>query len=706
MSFKCWLFGVAAVGALAGSGAGWAAPLPNYRALLVGVSAYPNFSEKLQLQGPKNDVRSMRELLVSRGVPVQNIKTLADGVEGAELPTRAAVLSALEQLAKTAKPNDYIVIHLGGHGSQQPVPENHPQAAAESDGLFEIFLPRDAKGWSNQVGGSDGEVQNAILDFEVRALVDRMTVAGAFVWAIFDTCHSATMVRSAGNSEVRLRQVTPDELGIPRGAIDKAEMRASNRAKTTAAPASRSPSPGQAVYFYAAQTHEPTPEANLPYGVPGRIPHGLFSFSLIQTLASANGPMSYEQLGQQVLTRYAANTGERSATPLFTGTALKSGVLGQQAMPYRQWILKRDQQSMAIPVGVLAEVYDGSIVAILPSAVAKSEESLGYAKVVRATATAAELEPVAYDGQPAVGLGRLAEGRVARMVQPGVQFALNVGVDLNGCAKPCVFDSPIATLQNGRNGGVDGAQVKWQASGNGADVVLKAQGRRLWLMSAGAAQTALPVSAEKHFAYLDAANSATAAGIQAEVARYLQHASKATNLLRIATSVAGNSATAALQIDLTKVTSAGETRLEGQTIQPGDKIRVTLRNTGRKALDVTAFYLNSKFGVDVMFPNGDESNRLEYGASTSIDIVFDDSTLGLERLAVVAVQAERLSELTRLSFLAQDKLEGSSVTRGAGGLGDLFTDAGFATHVNRGGKVQAPPSSTGMQVFTFSVHAK
>lgn len=700
---------LAALALVAGSGSIWAQTTQNYRALLVGVSSYPHLGATLQLKGPQNDAKRMRELLSARGVPVQNIRVLADGVDGAELPTREAVLSALEQLARTAKPKDYIVIHMGGHGSQQPVPAGHPQAGAEPDGLFEVFLPRDAKGWNNQTGGADGEVQNAILDHEIRALVDRMTAAGAFVWAIFDTCHSATMVRSAGNPEVRLRQVTPAELGISQGAMDRAAARArSLSAGETVATAGTS-SPGQAVYFYAAQTQEPTPEAALPYGVPGRVPHGLFSFSVMQTLESASGPMSYEQLGQQVLTRYAAATGERSATPLFTGTALKSGVLGQATVPHRQWLIRRESQAMSIPGGALAEVYEGSILAVLPTALAKTEDVIGFVKVSRATATSAQLEAVGFDGKPVVSEAQLSEGRVARMVQQGVQFALNVGVDLSECGKPCVFEAPLGELRQQPDGGVAGAQVKWQSTGEGADLVLKAKGRRIWLMPASATQVALPKFPEKHFSYLDAAVSASAGGIKSEVTRYLQHASKATNLLRIATSVAGNPATAALQIEIRMMSGGAETPLRDSTVKPGDKIKVTMRNNGRTQVDVTAFYLNSQYGVDVMFPFGDSSNRLESRDAQSFEIGFDDSTLGLERLAIVAVETEKHGERVNLAFLSQDRLESRAVTRGAGGtkgVSDLFSDAGFATHMTRGGKAVAPPTSTGMQVYTFRVQPK
>jgi hypothetical protein len=704
VSFVYLLLRIAAVGALSTSCIASASSAPNYRALLIGVSSYPNLPERLQLQGPQNDVTRMRELLKTRGVPAQNIRVLADGVQGAELPTRAAILGALEQMAQTAKPNDYIVILVGGHGSQQPVPEGHPQAAAEPDGLFEIFLPRDVQGWSNKLKGADGEVQNAILDAEFRAVIDRMSAAGAFVWAIFDTCHSATMVRSAGNPQVRLRQVTPEELNVPRGAIDKAVTRASARPKAVPAGVGASGTPGQAVYFYASQTSEPTPEANLPYGEPGQVRHGLFSFSVIQTLEAASGPMSYEQLGQQVLTRYAGVTGMRTATPLFTGTALKAGVLAQDSVPYRQWQLKTGQKPLTVPAGSLSEVYEGSVLAVLPDALSKTEQALGYARVSKASATEAEIEPIAYDGKPAVDIARLAGGRMARMVQPGMQFALNVGIDLSACAKPCAFEAPLANLQKAPHGGVAGAQVKWHARGGGADVVLKAEGRRLWLMSAGAEQVALPKAADKRFVYLDAGSNATPSGIQDEIARFLQQVSKSTNLLRIATSVASNPATAALKVSVTRITSEGERPLGDNVLRPGDKIRVTLTNTSRKPMDVTAFYLDSKYGVGVIFPEGGELNRLDFQASTAVDMLIDDKTLGLERLAVIGVEAETLGQRSDLTFLARDKLESTVVTRGRGG--DFFSDAGFATHVTRGGGRIPAPTTTGMQVLTFNVKQK
>lgn len=114
------------------------------RALLVGVSEYPSLDEDSQLRGPVNDVQLMREVLLRRGFDADRIRTLADGVKGAALPTRAAILSALEVLVAEASEGDLIYLHLSGHGSRQSQGRNDEDH--EPDGLDEIFLPRPIAG--------------------------------------------------------------------------------------------------------------------------------------------------------------------------------------------------------------------------------------------------------------------------------------------------------------------------------------------------------------------------------------------------------------------------------------------------------------------------------------------------------------------------------------------------------------------------------
>ena len=718
---------------LTAAASSWGAS-PTYRALLVGVSEYPHLKKELSLEGPRNDVARMRDVLAARGVPSQNIKVLADGVAGSELPTRSRILAELEQLARTAKRGDYIVLLMAGHGSQQPVPPGSPYAADEPDGLFEIFLPRDVEGWGNKGGGQDGEVKNAIIDNEIRALVDRMTAAGAFVWAIFDSCHSATLVRSAGNPEVKLRQVTPADLGVPPEAVDRAVARAAAAKPPTGAerpqpkPAARSGSEGGSVFFYAAQTFEPTPEMRLPAGAPDRRSHGLFTFTILQALEGGAG-MSYHQLAQQVLTRYGGMA-EARATPLFSGTALQSGLLGQAFSAVRQWPVGTSGP-LTVQAGALADVHEGAIFAVLPSAVARTEEALGYVQVTKSDAVSSVLAPVAHAGMPERSPAELKNARIARLVQPALKFDFSVAADLSGCAKPCAFTEPVEQLRAAGTASVPGAQVRWVDSAQTAHLKLMAQGRRLWfappsLSGAKACATgdekerhACMAQLEKSMVYVEAGVGASVEGLLAQLRTSLHSASRATNLMRVATTLSSTASANQLKLTLHHVPAQGaETLITGAnapSLKPGDRVRIALENVGRTSIDVTVLYMDSKYGISVMYPyEPGASNRLEAGAKAQpIEIEITDSTLGTERLAVIAAEARRQGDRTDYSFLSQPTLPSELVTRGLPGAGDespasgaaqLFRDAGFAEFATRGARpAPAPTSTTGMQVFSWQV---
>jgi hypothetical protein len=707
---------------------GWGQQV-NYRALLIGVSEYPNLERRLWLDGPRNDVIRMREVLQSRGVQAKDITVLADGVPGAELPTRQRIMQELERLATTAKREDYIIIHMGGHGSQQPVPVNSPHLAEEADGLFEVFLPRDVEGWGNKASGSEGDIRNAIIDYEIRAIVDRITARGAFVWGIFDSCHSATLVRSAGNPEVKLRQVTPTELGADPAVIERAAGRAA-AARASLGAAATAPrqraavaGAGGSVFFYAAQTSEPTPEMRLPAGAPDRRSHGLFSFTILQALEGGAG-MSYQQLAQQVLTRYGGMS-EARATPLFTGTALQAGLLGQPADNARQWAVI-DGEPMSMRAGQLAGVEEGSILAILPSPVARTEQAIGYVQVIRSAATGSQLAPVAFGDVPEKPVAQLKAGRIARMVQPAVKFEFLVGVDLANCGKPCAFEPALARIKASGPNPVPGAQVKWVDGTQASNVRLVAEGNKLWLMPPSMAvgqdcakgseseRAACRSKLQGSMVYIEAASSATTDGVAASLKTALHKASRASNLMRVATALSTTRTASQLRMALRHVPQGGPeatiTGAEMKKLRPGDRVLVSFENTGNTALDVTLLYLDSKYGVDVMYPNAPgASNRVEPGGrSAPVELEITDTSFGTERLAVIAVEASRHGDRADYSFLAQESLANESVTRGAGtrgpGGGDqLFRDAGFAEFTTRGARPAAPSATTGMQVFSWQI---
>ena len=179
------------------------------------------------------------------------------------------ITAALADLAGKVQRDDFVYLHLSGHGAQQP----QAKTGNETDGLDEIFLPNDIGKWVNR----DKGVPNALMDDEIGAALDAIRDKGAFIWVVFDCCHSGTATRGAEADESE-RKVEAADLGIPQADMESAQtgsraidedgqrVPAFNLTPTGAEPITK----GKMVAFYAAQTIETTPEMPLPKGTPGR----------------------------------------------------------------------------------------------------------------------------------------------------------------------------------------------------------------------------------------------------------------------------------------------------------------------------------------------------------------------------------------------------------------------------------------------------
>jgi hypothetical protein len=154
-------------------------------ALLVGVGQYQAFKQSGSLEGPPNDVASMRGALVSRmGVADGNIRSLVD-----QQATRANILAELAQLKSRTVSGDHIIVYLSGHGtSRLDVGADKPFTASlpYSTGAFltyEFSFDRPSEGMI--VGRTD--LQPIIRDLEA---------GGRSLWVISDSCFSGQQVRS------------------------------------------------------------------------------------------------------------------------------------------------------------------------------------------------------------------------------------------------------------------------------------------------------------------------------------------------------------------------------------------------------------------------------------------------------------------------------------------------------------------------------
>jgi hypothetical protein len=642
----------------------WSARAEN-RALLVGVSAYPTLAPRHSLRGPRNDVQRLRGVLLRRGVAPAAIQVLADGVPDAAPPTRAQIEAALRAETERARPGDLFLLYMAGHGSQQPADRNTPAGRAEPDGLHEIFLPADVGRWDGQAR----HVHNAIADHELRAWLDAISARGAFVWAVFDACHSATLVRSAGatedDDELRFRQLSPGALGVPPGLLADAAAAAPAEAVaaapdatfSTLAAAAPVDSPvarggatprGRAVYFYASQSNERTPELRLPRGHVDRRHFGVFSF-VLASLLEQGGPLTYRQLGQAVMAEYSAQ-GLGYATPLVAGSGLDDPVLGAPAAPVRQWA-RGAASPWRAPAGSLAGLAEGALVALMPEAQSDTAAALGYAVVQRADLLEAELQPVAHAGRPLPGAAEWQAARMLRLAVPAPQSPLRVALDSSACPAPCAAQ---AAWQRLKGSPAAAAGLEFVARAQDADLLVQAR--------AGGAVVVLRDAGQRHeraWTTLDGPEDEWAP----RLAGSLRRAADAHGVRQRVAELARRGADLGLRLVVgLRDVARGLVPLSPGTSLPrwrrGEELVVEIHNPGPPARDVTVLHADANFGIRALFPDSQgASNRLEPNAAVTLTVDRGQRGAGVERLLVLAAPARAQGERADFSHLAQPGLD-------------------------------------------------
>ncbi len=712
------------------------APARTLRALLVGVTEYPGLPPERQLRGPRNDIERMHGLLRRRGFADADVVVLADGVAASRaLPTRGAILQALDRLAADSRPGDFALLHFCGHGSQRPVPAGAPDADQEPDGQYEVFLPRDV---APLVPGS-GDLRSTdktIADHEFRQRADALAGRGVFVWAVFDTCHSASMVRGGADPQLRYRHVPPEVLGY--GAHAPAAASAGRRAAPSPA-AAEPPRKAQAVYFYASQTAEKALELPLPQGGflgLGRKPHGAFSLALVQTLEQAV-PMSYRQLAQQILVNFAALNLQPDVTlsdrqkPAFGGTALDAPVFQQATgLSPPQWaIVEADATGARVLGGALNRLAGGALLAIVGSPVARAQDVLGYARVVAVGLADCRVQWIAHQGRPLLAGPALPPGSHARLERPGADYALRVFVELDPAVEAARAPAVRLAVQRLKGEGVAGVAAVWSPDPADADVVLRVEPGRARVLPRSLARApglqARDGLAEMPFRE-DASGPPDADTVAQRIAEGLHRVARATNLFRMALMAAGLPAAAALGLQprlMLQRRGAAAGSAEPLTpeatpvLHDGDRIDIAIANTGPLPLDVNLLYIDARFGI-TCWPGRGRAPTIEAGGTLRVPkpltIHADPAQRhahGQERLLVVGMRQHALKEDNSLAFLQQEGLDAvrsAAADAGEAQSEDLraFADAGFARHLTRaggGGPPTPPAAGTVLLVYTFNV---
>jgi hypothetical protein len=627
-------------------------------ALLIGANQYRNLDERWWLKGPANDVQLVATYLTTHApVPFAagNVTVLSDGVPGSTPPTLAAIRAAFADLTAEVGPGDFVYLHFSGHGTQAPALD----PSTELDGLDELFLPVDIGPWSDQIGA----VENSLVDDEIGAMIDGLRAKGAHVWAVFDSCHSGTATRAVeAGDEVRVRQLPPDALGID---MDAVEVSRSVDPRTTEAPFDGGSGDGSFVAFFAAQTNEVTPEKNLPKGKPGRKPHGVFTWTLMETLAEYPNA-TYGQVGQEVLRRYAVKNLAKS-TPLFEGDLDQVVFGGEGGGRVSQWQAEISDLGLTIPAGTLHGLSDGAVLAVMGSAAAPDAEALGFVELTSVETFSSQARAVERDGK--VLPADLPKGVTLRKLDAALDFTLTVALPPRGTAPADQLLAALDMLQ-----GAAGPRLTFVAADQEADLrlaVLPDSPRpdAIWVLPAtGLAEdpgaTPSVSTADKE-----------AAELAAVLADTLVTMARAQNLLKLAGAVGSSNP----DVEVELLTRTPEDRTlrplpfaPVPTLVPDDEVHVLAKNSGDGPVDVNVLYIAADWSISHWF-----SGRLQPGDELKKGLFkISADVLGQERMLVVVTPARPQSPVEDLSYLAQDALDTTRAV-GRSAFGEALAEAGF-----------------------------
>jgi hypothetical protein len=697
-SFKAVFISVALITSLVSSQA-WAI---NY-ALLVGVSNYPGLEKGSQLVGPANDVKLVREILKNKDFADDHVQVLADGVSGD--PTRKNILASLDKIVSQAKTGDFVYLHFAGHGSQQPSPKD--KVPHEPDGKDEIFLPRDIGKWND----SFSTVDNALVNTEMHHAIDKIRDKGAFVWVVFDSCHSGNMTRGAPSDEIRFRKVEPVALGIPQKLMDAAESdaiksRGEPQPKTGIMGSVTADAPGKGgfVAFYAAQTVETAPEMRLPAGEPNREAHGLFSYVMAETMEKYQG-ITYRQLGQQVLQRYAA-LGMNTPTPLFEGTALDAPLFGVNAKDaVRQWPLQINKGELSIGAGSLQQFSEGAIFAVVPTAASSEKEIVGYLRGDKLTPLSSIVSPIAYGEKLVSTPEQLKAGMYVRLVDPNLRLSLSVSLPPASKKNSALEKVARQSLLDLRTKLEKEMRIEWVEAGKASDLRLILSNDKLWLLP----PDGLLVQEGKNKSHSIDLNISKDK-LDEKITESFRIISKATNLLRLANffgSKDSSGVAKGLEVKATIIRQKGGERvpLDIASIpefHDKDQVEFSFKNKGRTMVDVTALYIDSEYGITALYPEAGRLNRIEAGGDDTMKIEINADTTGAERLILIAVEAQAESPRSDFSFLAQSQLDR---TRGgvSRSIDAMFSDTGFGVTTRSAKVARSPIEDADVKVYGWKV---
>lgn len=611
------------------------------RALVVGVSGYPNLAETLRLEGPRNDSREVVRTLVELGLDTASVTVLADGVS--DLPagvsergpgTRAAILGALEALGDESRPGDLVFFYFSGHGSQQP-----DRNGDEQGGNDEIFLPYDVGSWTG------AGVENAIVDDDFDAAIQRILDKGVDFFGMIDACNSATGFRAAPVGAAQSRRIPPELLGVP-----EAETEARSGRRIRAQVNGGSTTRGRAAFFYAAQETEEALELTPKGAEPGEF-YGVFTYNVLKRMRQSPN-LTYRTLHQAVVNDIKRGSLMATQTPELEGELLDEPVLRlSDAAPRRQWPIWAGK----LQGGELDGLSRGTVVALFDDPAAPDDRALAHGRIETAGATKSTVVPVAWPcaaGQdcPAQDEADFKKGKFARVVEPSFDFSLTLSPPLRIDPNDG-HDYSAAVTALGEAVRSERLRSRVSTREHGYDVAVGlVDGKLAFSAAAGLVDPLGPGSSPR----LTLPAQATAAKDRIEEA--IGRIAKALALQRLSTSEPAAGVALDVKLRVAKARpgairdgacpESAEDFLPPEPVgdapqfEDCDILSVVMRNAGKKSIDVTALLIGPDFSITPVWPTDGAANRIHLGEERTADLLQmepDPTASTEERLVFIAV---------------------------------------------------------------------
>jgi pimeloyl-ACP methyl ester carboxylesterase len=366
-------------------------------ALLVGINQYP--IPRHQLRGCVNDTLAFADFLEKRCQSEHTevkIKKLLDGDA-----TRDNIRDGFLQHLAQAGPDDVALFYFSGHGAQEPAPPElwhlEPDRLCESIVCVDSRLPG---------GGGNGD----LVDKELSYLIWEVGKQNPHLVAVMDCCHSGSGTRTAGDDEAApflARQIPVADRGRAWQQYFGAEAFELVNGQLVVPQ-------GNHILLAAAQSREYAKETSFA----GQ-QRGAFNFALLDTLSTAKGALSYEDLMSRTRAKVMSTVpdqhpqlelvGDATSRELATSsrhTFLGGSVVAKQDYYTVQYQRVRQDGSDAqwtLDVGGVHGISRGSQLALYPGHATEADlksfaNAVGRAKVV---AVLPEKSLVTLEGLPA-----------------------------------------------------------------------------------------------------------------------------------------------------------------------------------------------------------------------------------------------------------------------------------------------------------------